>query len=378
MESTVKKLNPRHALFVVPGTLVVLVLFVFSMKGESLYAGKIDAVRGKKYKITKRHGPWMIHVASFNQPPIERRGHKGLTPAQAADELVYELRKKGIPAYAFLQKKMTSQIQGADQNGRQRSKRFIAYSGGVSVLAGNYRGIDDKLAQKTLQYVKRFRPDLLSHIKAKQMSAKSASVLNLSDQGGVFRSTPGKSGPLSGAHLTMNPLLTQEDVLKLKNDPLIKKLNSGSQFSILNNPGKYSLVVASFYGNARLPGAAKFRKDYKSIDDYRVTNALDKAAKEAWDLTRILRRKNIEAYVFHDHDKSVVTVGSFESAQDPRIRQVTRIYGAKYKKHAQTGRKVLIAEFVSIPEKLQPGQKPEKFWMFEVTPFLIPVPKVKR
>lgn len=376
MESTVKKLNALCSFGGVLG--ITLVLFVFCTGSESLHAGKIDAVRGKKYKMTKRHGPWMIHVASFNQPPKERQGNKGLTPEEAANELVYELRKKGIPAYPFSQKKMLSQIQGFDHHGRQRSKTFIAYAGGVSVLAGNYRDINDKLAQKTLQYVKRFQPELLRDVKAKQRSANSRSVLNLSRNGGVYRTTPGKSGPLSGAHLTLNPLLTPEDVSKLKKDPLIRKLNSGSKYSILSNPGKYTLVVASFYGKARLPGSAKFRKEFKSIEDYKVSNSLDIAAHEAWQLTQVLRRRNIEAYVFHDYDKSVVTVGSFDSPQDPRIRQVIRIYGAKNKKNAQTGRQVLIAEFVSIPEKLQPGQKPEKFWMFDPQPFVMPVPKLNR
>ena len=71
---------------------------------SSTSALAIEAIRGKEYKLTKRHGPWMIMVASFKEPPDVRRT-EGMTPKEAADELVYELRKKGIPAYTFSQVK---------------------------------------------------------------------------------------------------------------------------------------------------------------------------------------------------------------------------------------------------------------------------------
>ena len=116
--------------------------------GSASFAGAgIDAVRGRKYQITKRHGPWMIMVATFHAPPKELRG-EGMTPAEAADELVYELRRKGIPAYAFRLEDRKIAALSFDRSGRQRSSA-TRYHGGIAVLAGNYPSPQDKVAQAT-------------------------------------------------------------------------------------------------------------------------------------------------------------------------------------------------------------------------------------
>jgi hypothetical protein len=61
----------------------------------------VEAVRGKKYPLTKKHGPWMIMVASIRDVEEDRRVKDGLSAEEAADELVYQLRQLGIPAYTY-------------------------------------------------------------------------------------------------------------------------------------------------------------------------------------------------------------------------------------------------------------------------------------
>ena len=55
-----------------------------------LGADKIDADKEKKYELDRRHGPWMIMVASLAETPAEFR-EEGPGPAQAAADLVLEL-----------------------------------------------------------------------------------------------------------------------------------------------------------------------------------------------------------------------------------------------------------------------------------------------
>ena len=75
----------------------------------------IQAKRGKRYRFTKQHGPWMIMVASFSEPPPERRT-EGMSPQEAADELVYELRKvKRIPAYTYVQDNQFDRLETIDR-----------------------------------------------------------------------------------------------------------------------------------------------------------------------------------------------------------------------------------------------------------------------
>src|SRR5271166_3403812 len=86
---------------------VVLTIFagLALAASTSRAASTIEAVKGKHYKLTKRHGPWMIMVASFIKPPVDRRG-EGLSPEEAAQQLVYELRLHHIPAYIFRQEEV--------------------------------------------------------------------------------------------------------------------------------------------------------------------------------------------------------------------------------------------------------------------------------
>lgn len=355
-----------------------LALFAtLAVLAEPAAAARIDAVRGRQYQVTKRHGPWMIMVASFNEPPPERRG-EGMTPQQAADELVYELRVRGIPAYPFSQDDVVEQIPTVDRLGRERLRRFTAQQGSVCVLAGNYRGPSDRLARKTLEWIKNFRPRFLSDVEA------TNSEFHKLRSGGVFRSTPGQPGPLGGAHLTINPLLSPEEVSQRQRDPLLLKLNSGSEISLLRNPGKYTLIVASFYGRSTI-----------KHEDLDVSGRLDEAGQAAWELAQALRSKEVvsglpskelahafasgelKSWVYHDHYRSIVTIGSFDSPQDPRLRQLAEIFGAKTRQHPQTGREVLVAEMLTLPPNPAPGVPPVRKWLFDPAPALMEVPALR-
>lgn len=368
----------------------------------------IDADPNREYKLTKRHGPWMIMVASFKAPPPERRTKDGLTPRDAANKLVYELRKKGIPAYTYSQENVREEVETPDKLGRVRRRVYRAQQENYCVLAGNYSSNDEttkggKLAKDTLEWIEnRFEPEFLTvqdpnfeRIRQIDQKAAQSNVRQLAS-GGILRITPGKlrqgKGPLSGAFLTLNPLLTPEEIQARKRDPLLIKLNSGNDLSLLNNPGKYTLVVASFYGKSSkaqvgVMGQANFHDAERNFE---VGDKLDLAAQEAWQLATMLRRGNFiidddpnvapkpqafEAWVWHDRFKSVVTVGSFNDLKDPRIAQYRKAFEAKIKEHAQTKKPFLAAEQLTIPAQLKGNQLPQKAWIFDPKPQLVEVPR---
>ncbi len=245
----------------------------------------------------------------------------------------------------------------------------------VSVIAGNYPSVDDPIAQKTLAYIKAYRP------RSWRDDAR-------------YRSTPGRPGPLSGAFLTINPLLTPDEVAERTHDPLLVRLNADEPFSVLSIQGKYSLVVASFYGKTitTLPDG-RATGDVRRFEET-LGQTLDEAARQARALVRLLRTgryrssdtfgdlgqpdfvgQPIEAYVFHDRFQSVVTVGSFDSPDDPRIRQLYEKFRAKVRKHAQTGQDVLTAEFVRSLGDPRRKIPPETF-LFDPQPQLMKVPRL--
>ncbi|WP_299469397.1 hypothetical protein [uncultured Gimesia sp.] len=323
----------------------------------------IEAVKGKKYKLTKRHGPWMIMAASLRDIPESRRT-KGLSAQEAADELVYELRKRGIPAYTFSQESVIQRFNTLDRLGREERRSYAAQRAMISVIAGNYSDSEDEVAQKTLKYIKNFHPKVMT-------------------ENGVYNKTPGQPGPLSGAFLTINPLLTPQEVAQRKQDPLIAKLNSGVEYSLLQNNGKYSLVIASFYGNSVTKTAtSRFQNATESL---KVGNSLDQAAENAWTLAKALRNaksygfpagspQNIEAYVLHEKYRSIVTVGSFDSADDPRLAAYAKLFGSKMRPHPETGVETMTAEYFVIPGKT-PQAPPAASWVFDPKPTLIQNPK---
>ena len=341
----------------------------------------IPAKRGKRYRFTKDHGPWMIMVASFSEPPPERR-IEGMSPQEAADELVYELRKvKRIPAYTYAQDDQVDRLETIDRLGRKSSRIYTSNQGSVSVIAGNYASIDKKTkkgrnAQTTLKIVQNFYPRFLQDVQA-----SNRGFLKLRN-GGLYRRTPGRPGPLSRAFLTMNPLLTLEEVRKAKHDPLLLALNSNSELSLLNNRGKYSLVIASFYGSSITKvGNSTFKQ---AVKKFKASNNLEKAGRDAWELAKTLRDakkfgydRNYESYVYHDRYRSVVTIGSFNNPNDPQIAMLQKKFGAKTKPYGPSGQNILLGEYFTLPRITKPGFFPEKKWLFDPQPMVMEVPRLR-
>lgn len=320
-------------------------------------AAKIEAVKGKTYTLSKRHGPWMIMVASFSA------GLRGETEQQlrnaenAAHDLVYELRQKGIPAYVYKQKGKLAEVDSFDRTGTPAQRYVAQQRNQICVIAGNYPSVDDETAQKTLKYIKQLYPKSLEN--------------------GVYKSTPGRPGPLSRAFLTMNPLLTPQEIAEQTrhSDPLLLHLNSNSEYNLTDNPGRYTLIIASFQGKQKmsLGGTENSRSQSKLLDfDLKIQkeSQLDEAGFDSWALVKALRAQGVEAYVFHERFRSVVTVGAFDSPEDPRIVQTAQTFGAKVKQDPRTGQEALVCESV----KLDDGQ----LWVLDPQPQLMSVPRLRR
>lgn len=327
---------------------------------SSLNAWAIDAVRGKSYPLGKEHGPWMIMVASFKRPAEDRRNDEGMTVRQAADELVYELRKVGIPAYIHLQEGKVEKVATVDRLGREDDRIYASQRGMVSVLAGNYDSIESPIAQKTLEYVKKYRPKFLEDPK----------------NGGMYRETPGRKGPLGGAFLTINPL-TSPSTLQNKQDPLIVKLNTGLHFGLADASGKFSVVIATFGGrNVSALGDEAVNKSARKFDqnltDVRSLN-LNSAGEDATQLTKLLREKGVEAYCYHGLYESFVTVGAFNSLNDPRIVEFAKVFGGRMKVNPATGIESFTAETLILPGA-KPTDAPLKVFVFQAEPYLVKIP----
>jgi len=319
-------------------------------------AARIEAIRGKRYRITNRHGPWMIFVASLH----------GNTARGAADSLVYEFRKLGIPAYTFSQGERTTGDRGSSSGRRTLSPEHSA----ISVIAGNYPSISDWRAQKTLKYIKRFHP--------------------VSITGGTYMKTPGRPSPFSGAFLVRNPLLPAGEK-PVSN--LVRQLNRGEPHTLFGNRGRYTLVVATMTGRSQTVQENGLQQA-KQL--FRVGDSLDQAAEKARRLVRILNdnrylaklarsnpkladilaRDQFRAFVLHERYRSIVTVGEFNSAEDPQIRPLLELFQAKQKPDPRTGTKTLTPEYILFPGSSRRNPL-DQVLPFDPAPRLMSVVKLK-
>jgi hypothetical protein len=355
-------------------SLLILAVVTTVVLASSSDAAQIEAVRGKHYRLTKRHGPWMIMVASFNEPPkLEKT--EGMSPMQAAEELVYELRRKGIPAYIYEQQEVEGNLTTVDRRTQEERKaKTRNWAGGICVLAGNYATANDAVAQTSLKFIKKYEPQFLRDLAAEAL-AGPGQVLKRSQSGGVFRTSANRPGPLSGSFMTTNPLLTEEDLALRKRDPFILRLNTGSDYSLMQNPAKYTVVVATFQGKSDIYSEGSEKKVRP------VSSALSDAAERAWELCTALRHaksygydRDYESWIFHDRYSSIVTVGSFQSKDDPRIIATQNLFGAKVAAVREDGSPSLGAEAFAIPRKAKANET-VRTWIFDPFPQVIDIPR---
>lgn len=330
---------------------------------------KIEADPAKVYTLHKQHGPWMIMVASFQQWGAGEE-KPGTTPEDAANALVLELRQQKIPAYVHIVKDKSETIAAADLQGRTQRMKKARLIDSVCVLAGNYPGIEDAKGQETLEFIKQYHP--------KSFKDKV-----------VYGKSPGRPGPLSKAFLTPNPLLSDAEIeaAKQATDPLLVRLNNNEQFSLSENPGKFTLVIAKFGGKSVnvVNETMEKAESYFSLGG----NDLDQAAVNARNLVKALRSREpftdpshpdnaefqtycqTEAFIWHDRTSSIVTVGSFDSPNDPKIKQFAQRFAARAEV-GPDGKQGI--HFRYVPVKEESGAL--NFLPLDPNPKLIAVPKL--
>ncbi len=333
---------------------------------NTAYSGRVEAIQGKRYTLTNQHGPWMILVASLSD--VKGANHTdGLTAWEAADTIVYELRSKGIPAYTYSVDEETVDIDGANSV-QNAARRVIARQGEICVLAGNFKSIDDEEAQVVLKWIKK----------------KYNSSIADEKKGGLFAKTPGQPSPFGGAILTINPIYSGE-IQSRKVDDEIISLNSGAPYSLLENKGRYTLQVATFAGGSVMQVGNQSSTKAMAMFEKNFGSNLVNCAKEAIALAEALRTaskhgydSDYEAWVFHDQYRSIVTVGSFSSKQDPRITPLVQLFGGR----AGTAENNIISADGIVPATFTIPQKPtvqnplKKQWYFDKQPRVMTVPVV--
>jgi hypothetical protein len=275
------------------------------------------------YLLTSDNGPFMVLAKTFRGP----------TAARYAQALAIELRNDcKLPAYVwFLKiKPMRSNIYdvaptappGIRSGVMSEGARYRMYDE-AAVLVGNCKSIAE--ANKLLRTVKAVRSktvDALPNPYPWRQGLKGATITT-NPYAAAQTLYPGHAVvPAQGG--TVDP--SAFPIVGAQPDPFIRKLNQGPR-SLLRCPAPYTLPVAEFSGRAGFAILEGKRKDDPKTRDLKhsplMTADLD-AEKLANQLAKsdVIVRTGFPVYVYHDRTASRVTVGAFNTPDDPRARQL--------------------------------------------------------
>lgn len=288
---------------------------------------RIEADADNPYELDETHGPWMIMAASFAGESADKQAH----------DLVLELRKKfGLEAYVFQQSFDFTQAEvGLGWNkygGRKMMKPMHATKfTEIAVLVGHFPSVEDPGLEKTLDKIKYAKPQVLDRKEnnSTQRMAVLRSLYRFIDPDEAERT----KGPMGSAFVTRNPLIDEAFFTAKGLEPFVVDMNRDLKYSLLTNPAKYTVRVASFRGVDTLKPAEFERLTSKQDEMAKI----DKAAMKASRLCEALREQGVEAYEFHDRTESIVTIGSFDTVGserpdgkteiNPAVHQIMKAYG---------------------------------------------------
>ncbi len=281
------------------------------------------AVGTSALTVTPQAGPWMICAASFMGQPA--RGQ--------AEELATEIRTRyHLPAYVFnrtAEERRIEKERVAQITAEQRKKleldglpadtpihvKTIRIEDQFAVLVGGYK--DDVTARKELEKIRKLKPSEKFDSYAYVPDAKSGTVREEA------------VNPFQSAFVCHNPAIPVE---KPKQDAdllgqRLKTYNADESYSLLKCPKPFTIVVRVYKGEAMVQSQTG-PKSFMEKMGMKYGSVLNANGNEAHKMAEFLRNKQLgfEAYVLHTEYNSYVTIGGFDSPDDPRLAQTMQYF----------------------------------------------------
>ena len=297
-----------------------------SFLGKILGRRGVEADSSKSYELTVEDGPWMILAANF----------AGENSRSRAERLVLEIRQNlKMPAFIHHEHfdftgKVSKRAELAENHRYANQYQYEAYA----VLVGEYDTVEHPAIDKDLAAIKIAKPAVFAETDALNPEIATDSpipALNAVKKL-IHRRTDKVKGPMAGAFVTRNPMLPDDYFDAPQVDSFVRDLNSDKSFSLLECEGKFTVVVKTF------EGFGKFVSGHDQGNFEPSIERLDKIAADADKMVKELRSQGKEAYQFHDRNRSLVTIGSFDTLgrelpdggfeYDSAIRAVVQEYSA--------------------------------------------------
>lgn len=280
-------------------------------------------------ELTEEAGPFLILAATLVGEGAEGRAEK------LAAEIRSDLK---LSAFIYNENFDFTKTVSFDPQTARRTKYANAYQyDAYAVLVGEYDTVTHPSIEEDLYRIKRATPRVLED--AAEMAAETNESNPVTTLKGITsrilqgaRSQGKDFGPMAHAFVTRNPMLPADYFNAPPVDSFVQELNEGDEFSLLDCNEKYTVIVKTFRGT---------KKILDSADDYNFEanqGRLKKMKRQADKMVKELRGNGVEAYQYHDRERSLVCIGSFNELgkelpggkfqYDSGIRQVMSRYSA--------------------------------------------------
>ncbi len=281
-------------------------------------APKVEADPDVEYVVTPQAGVWMVLAGSYKGPDAHNLAH----------QLVYQLRSRDkYPAFIFDFSEGKRREQEANTAAMQRNMPGVPVrtprpiEDEFGVLVGGYKTMDD--AREVMEKVRRLPLPVLK-LPGDKPAYDTMPFINKEtgeEQGLV------SVNPFWRSFVVRNPLVPVEKPDPSKADKFMKELNKDEEYSLLKCKHLWTLVIKQYEGFSVIqppstdnPILKWFSKDEKNSD---VLNA---AALNAHNMAEALRKMKLEAYVLHTRRSSLVTIGAYDSPDDPQLTSMQKVF----------------------------------------------------
>lgn len=286
--------------------------------------------------VTKEHGAWMISIQAYigpNAPQSARRMVDELRSKYKLSAFVFnysnEERRK---EYERVKVQMEKQRQLLEQMKKELGnqayqinplpvKRPMRVQENCAVLVGGYK--DEATARRALEQIRKLDANLLdrSLLDTKFIGEDDPKTKK------IERGRHEYVNPFLRAFAAPNPAIKQERKSGFDDQDIavLRRLNDGQPYSLMACKKRYTLAIKQF----AMPGGVQTAQDAKPaglLDPFKTgKQQADLAADNAHTLAKMLRHMKLDAYVLHTSYASIVTVGSFDSLEDPALRSMQNI-----------------------------------------------------
>lgn len=275
-------------------------------------------------QVTPQLGPWMICISTYSGPEAPtmarqlamelRNNYK--TGSYVFNHGAEERRKEYQRVKSIIDKQREYLAKNNLPLDYPIRVRYMRIEEQCAVMIGGFPS--EEAARHGLESVRKLTPPDPEKVKLDRRVVITDEAKKKGESAYV--------NPFQRAFVCRNPSIKhQEQVTEQKWDlPSLRRFNAGESFCLLECKKPLTLVVKQF----QTPHVVEGREKKESVLDaigLGKGDRVDSAAHSAHNLAELLRKAKLESYVLHTKYTSIVTVGGYDSLEDPNLRAMQNL-----------------------------------------------------